>query len=142
MVRRSELENPPSYSEISSSTIRSLSHCQEIVTRHLSTNAPHRDEDPPSLPRRPSDKIPGNGGTWIQLRKTSTGGHRRRTRVGGRKDYQFPTPRTIQEAPIPRSMERIPIIRRFLGSRAGSLRSRTDRRLLHHTLPRSQTIAI
>ena len=111
MVRRSELENSSPYGEISSSMIRSLSHRQETITHHLSTNAPRNDEDPPSLPRGPSNKVPGNGSARTQLRKTPTGGHRRRTRVGGRKDYQFLTPWAIQEAPIPCSMERVPVSR-------------------------------
>ena len=142
MARRSELKDSSSHGEISSSTIWPLSYCQKAITHHLLVNTPHDNEDPPSFPRRSPNKVSRNRRTQTQLRKTSARDHRRRTRMGGRKDHQFPTPRTTQEAPIPCSMEGIPTIRRFLGSRVGSLHSRPDRRLLQHTFPRPSTTVI
>ena len=142
MARRTELENSSPHGEISSSTIRPFPYHQEVVTRHLSISAPHDDEDSPGVPCGPPDEISRDGSTWTQLRKTPTRNHRRRARVGSGKDYQLPTPRTIQEAPVPCSMEGIPTVRRFLGSRVGSFRSGSNRRLLRHTLPRPTTVVI
>ena len=67
MAGRLEFENSSSYGEISSSTIRSLSHRQEIITRHLSTDAPRNNENPPSLSCGSPDKVSGDGSTWAQL---------------------------------------------------------------------------
>ena len=142
MAGRSELENSPSYGEISSSTLWALPYREETVACQLSVDTPRNNENPPSLPRGSPNKILRNRGAWTQLRKTSTRDHRRRARMGGGKDYQLPTPRTTQEAPIPCSVEGIPTIRRFLGSRVGSFRSGPNRRLLHQTLPRPLAIVI
>ena len=142
MVRRSKPEDSSPHSEISSSQIRPLSGREKIIARHLPTNAPHNDENPSGLSRGPPNKISGDRDTRTQLRKATAGNHRRRTRMGSGKSHQLPTPRTPQEASIPCSMEGIPPIRRLLGSRVGSLRSRPDRRLLRHTLSRPQTAVI
>ena len=142
MVRRSKLENSPPYGKTSSATLWSFSHCQKTITCHLSVIDPRNNENPPSLSCRPFDEVSGNRRTRTQLRKTATGDHRRRTRMGGREGHQLPTPRTTQEAPIPCSMERVSTVRRFLGSRVGPFRSRPDRRLLRHTLPRSSATLI
>ena len=142
VARRSELENTPPYGEISSSTIQPLPCRQKIVPSYLSPNAPRRDEGPSSFPCGPSNQISRDRSSRAQLQETATRDHTRRTRVGSGKDYQLPSSRTIQEAPIPGSMEGIPTIRRFLGSRVGSFRSRPDRRLLHHTFPHPSETAI
>ena len=142
MARRTEPKDPSSNGEISSPTIRPLPYHQEVVTCHLSISAPHDNEDPPGVSCRPPDEVLRDGSTWTQLRKTPTGNHRRRARVGSGKDYQLPTPRTTQEAPVPGSMEGIPTIRRFLGSRVGSFRSGSNRRLLCRTLTRPATAVI
>ena len=136
MARRSESENSPPHGKISSSMIRLISRCKKTVARHLPIDTSRNYEDSSGLSCGPSNEIPRNRDTWTQLRQTPTGNCGRRTRVGGGESYQFPTTRTTQEASVPRSMERVPTIRRLLGSRVGSLRSRPDRRLLRHTLSR------
>ena len=142
MARRLELENSSSYGKISSSTIQPLPHRQEAITCYLSINTTRGDEDPPGLPRRPSDKISGNQGTRTQLQKTVARDRGRKTRMGGGEDHQLPTSWATQEAPIPRSMEGVPTIRRFLGSEVGSFRSGSNRRLLRHTFTRPPTTVI
>ena len=142
MVRGSESENSSPHGEISSSAVRPLSCREEVIARHLSVDTPHDDENPSGLSRGPPNEILRNGDTRTQLRKAPTGNCGRRTRMGGREDHQFPTPRTPQEAPIPSPMERVPSIRRFLGSRVGSFRSRPGERLLRHALSRPQTVVI
>ena len=142
MARRSKFENSPPYGKISSSTLRPFPHRQETIACHLLIDTPCDNEDPPGLLRRSSNEILRNQRARTQLRKATAGDYRRGARMGSGKDHQFPTPRTIQEAPIPRSMERVPTVRRFLGSRVGSFRSRPDRRLLRHPLPRSSATVI
>ena len=142
MARRSEPEDSSPHGEISSSQIRSLSGREKIIARHLPIDTSRNDENPSGLSCGPPNEISRDGGTRTQLRKAPTGNRERRTRMGSRENHQLPIPRTPQEASIPCSMEGIPPIRRLLGPRVGSLRSRPDRRLLRHTLSRPQTVVI